>query len=182
MTSSNGSNFESRDAMGQETSNIDVVDDIEVVLAPNFNSNVPHEVLGLSSDANNEELDRAYRDLSRKYHPENTTHHVIGGDAVVVGDNDHGISYDAALNPVIFQKISQAYAKASGKVDVPKNEEDARETYERMFGKYRELYYNEGGLIGIPYSCDLKESLEESRHYRDALSLTLWRSGDWKKI
>lgn len=172
-------NNENRDAMSTATSNIDVVDDIEVVLAPNFNSNVPHEVLGLSSEANAEEVDRAYRDLSRKYHPENTTHHVIGGD-VVVGDNQHGISYDAALNPVIFQKISQAYAQATGKVDVPRTEEDARQTYESMFGKYRELYYNEGGLIGIPYSCDLKEILEETRHYRDVLSLTLWRSGDWK--
>ncbi|KAL3910658.1 MAG: hypothetical protein SGILL_007608 [Bacillariaceae sp.] len=49
-----------------------------------------------------------------------------------------------------------------------------------MFGKYRDLYYNEGGLIGIPYSGDLKVILEESRRYRDVLSMTLWRSGDYK--
>jgi hypothetical protein len=144
-------------------------------LAPNFDSHIPHEVLGCSSEADIEELDRAYRDLSRKYHPENTQQDGTGGAG---GEND--TSTQSSLNPVIFQKITQAYAQATGKVDVPRTEEDARQTYESMFGKYSELYYNEAGLIGIPYSSDLNEILKETSHTRNILSLTLWRSGDWK--
>lgn len=156
-------------------SNIDEVDDIEVILAPNFDSDNPLEVLGCSSEADPEELDRAYRDLSRKYHPKNTLQHHSNND-----DDDSKARNQNRRNIFIFQKISQAYARATGKEEVPTTQEAAQRAYENMFGKYRELYYNEGGLIGIPYSVDLKELLEESRNVRDALSLPLCRFGDFK--
>lgn len=158
--------------MQRSISNVDVVDDIEVILAPNFDSDNPHEVLGCHTEAGSEELDRAYRDLSRKYHPENTQQQPW------YDDDDSNDRSNAARNRLIFQKISQAYARATGRQEVPNSQEAAQRAYENMFGKYRELYYNEGGLIGIPYSSDLKESLEETGRVRDGLSLSLCRLGD----
>ncbi|KAG7349138.1 DnaJ domain containing protein [Nitzschia inconspicua] len=153
-------------------SDIDVVDNVEVVLAPNFDSDNPFEVLGCSSGADPEQLDRAYRDLSRKYHPENTQqyyHH-----------DDSSDSNSTARNLLIFQKIGQAYAQATGKEEIPRTQEAAERAYENKFGKYRELYYNEGGLIGIPYPSDLNDTLISTEHYRKFLSLPLCRLGESK--
>ena len=35
--------------------------------------------------------------------------------------------------------------------------EDAQNVYESKFGPYRDMYYSEAGMIGIPYAADLKE-------------------------
>lgn len=175
-------------------SNIDVVDDIEVMLAPNFDSDDPHEVLGCSSEADPEQLDRAYRDLSRKYHPANThssssalqhhhTTHYNGHDGDDTSRSSDSPSRNAARNLLIFQKISQAYARATGKEEVPRTQEAAQQAYENMFGTYRELYYNEGGLIGIPYACDLQERLEAAEDVPNlSFSVRLCRVGKSKKM
>jgi DnaJ domain len=162
----------------RSVSNIDFEDDIEVILAPNFDSENPYEVLGCHSKADTEDLDRAYRHLSRKYHPENTSTTPQQDENDVNSNDSHGTAH----NRLIFQKVSQAHARATGKENVPMTQEDAQHAYENMFGKYRELYYNEGGLIGIPYSSDLTERLEEIKSSLDRTSLSLCRIGDCQQL
>lgn len=132
------------------------MDDFEVALAPDFASDNPYEVLGCPDTADPEAIDRAYRDLCRKYHP----------------DRSDPLDSNSAF---IFQRISQAYAQAKGDVYVPRTVDDAKRAYEDVYGKYRCLYYNEGGVIGIPYANDLKERLEETKDSRELLSLSCGR-------
>jgi hypothetical protein len=174
-----------RNNLQESVSNVDLAADIEVILAPNFDSENPFEVLGCHSEADTQELDRAYRDLSRKYHPENTS----AGPCLDENDvsknnsnNNNDSHHDAANNLIIFQKVSQAHARATGKEDIPMTQEDALGAYESKFGKYRDMYCNEGGLIGIPYSSDLKERLEKSEFLRNWTSLSLCRFGDCKRL
>jgi hypothetical protein len=158
--------------------NVELVDDIEVILAPNFDSENPYEVLGCHFEADKQELDRAYRNLSRKYHPENSSATPPRDENDLINNSD---SHEAR-NRLIFQKVSRAHAIATGKEDIPMTHQDAQRAYESMFGKYRDLYYNEGGLIGIPYSSDLKERLEETQSLRNWTSLPLCRFGDYKRL
>jgi hypothetical protein len=137
-------------------------DRIEIVLAPNFDSPVPHEVLGCDVHRSSEQdIDRAYRDLSRKYHPSR-------------GSSSSPSGHERS---VIFHKIGTAYTRI--KTADGDNESMIQLVatpeclYEKMFGKYRELYYNEGGMIGLPYSIDLHERLQSTRKYRNLFSLQL---------
>jgi curved DNA-binding protein CbpA len=150
-------------------------------LVPNFDSTVPHEVLGCDVYySTQEDIDRAYRDLSRKYHPSR--------------GSTSSPSSSGQENSVIFQKISTAYtriktiAAAHDAGDDNDNDNDnenistvqiqhsattPESLYEQMFGEYRELYYNDGGMIGLPYSSDLHERLQSTRKYRDVFSVQL---------
>jgi hypothetical protein len=170
--SERGHNNHIRNNLHRGVSNFDIVGDLEVTLAPNFDSENPNEVLGCHSAADIEELDRAYRNLSRKYHPLKTS----TGSCIDENDNSHS----SAHNRLIFLKVNQAHARATGKEKIPMTQEEAYRAYESMFGKYRDLYYNDGGLIGIPYSTDLKERLEKTESFRDWTSFSLYRFGGQK--
>ena len=139
-------------------------DVIEVVLEPNFDSPIPHEVLGCDIYSSEEDIDRAYRDLSRKYHPSKET---------TSSSTQQQQEYSQ-----IFQKISTAYTRiktADGDNESLIHVTTPENLYEKMFGKYHELYYNDGGMIGLPYSSDLYERLQSTTKYRNVFSVPLCR-------
>lgn len=53
--------------------------------------------------------------------------------------------------------------------------DDAKLAYARAFGEFRDRYYSKGAIIGLPYSYQLRESLERSRCIREAFSFTICR-------
>lgn len=68
----------------------------------------PYKVLGVSSDISISELKKVYRNLCRKYHPDN------GGDATKFADINK--AYDMILNgniPTIIGKKSDTLSHAS---------------------------------------------------------------------
>jgi hypothetical protein len=50
---------------------------------------------------------------------------------------------------------------------------DAKKAYETEFGEFRDRYYSKGAIIGLPYSYQLRESLERSKCIREAFSFTI---------
>jgi hypothetical protein len=130
-------------------------------------------------------IERAYRDLARKYHP-NNSHSITrdsnnkssrNGRVSVAADDD-----DDDKREKSFRKISQAYAALTSNsssnvaagggggssnsckqvirlsdMDEVMSTGEAQRVYESKFGPYREIYYSEAGMIGIPYAPDLKE-------------------------
>ena len=127
------------------------MDDIEVVLRPNFGSQDNYEVLGCAQSASEDELTQVYRALSSRYHPQNRP-------------NDPEASS-------IFVRVSEAYSTlmACDEIDAEMGNEkrsftatEARKTYENKFGKFQKFYYDEGGIVGLPYSFALKDRFEKS--------------------
>jgi curved DNA-binding protein CbpA len=120
----------------------------EVVLRPNFKSQDHYEVLGCHPSDSQVEITKAYRDLSRMYHPKNWP-------------NDE----DAVK---IFVRIGQAYAALVGPEDIEKgagstrgmSTVDAKRVYESQFGKYRKRYQDDAGIIGLPFAYVLKQRLD----------------------
>lgn len=131
--------------------------DIEIILGPNLHSDLPHEILGVGRHSDEEALDRAYRDLARKYHP-------------FKEENENDDEKDRS-----FQKIAQAYAylTSNGRNGSPQTREEAQQAYEAKFGKYRELYYSEAGLLGMPYASDLNDIWQRpsSQKWRNRLAV-----------
>ena len=85
-----------------------------------------------------------------------------------------------------FLKIAEAYATLcdpnaiSGEdgaceIVLPSNILEAKSSYERVFGKYRRLYYGQASMIGFCYASDLKESLDKSVRLRNHLAFQLFR-------
>lgn len=138
--------------------------DIEVVLEPNFQSDNCYAILGCRSSASREKVRRAYRDLSRKYHPDRHPNNEQLWD--------------------IFRKIGTAYAtlcetedKKTGAAkyeDYRMTLDESKAAYQREFGKYRGQYYSRGAIFGLPYSYRLKESLERKKCCREGLSLSVY--------
>lgn len=118
----------------------------EVVLRPNFESQDDYEVLGCHPSASKADITKAYRDLSRMYHPQHRPHD------------------EEATR--IFVRIGQAYASLVCPIDVEGGKEskqmttkDAKCVYENRFGKYRKLYYDDAGIVGLPYAYALRERI-----------------------
>jgi hypothetical protein len=85
---------------------------------------------------------------------------------------------------VIFQRVGEAYVALCDpdaivveeevcEIILPMTPEAAKKTYEKQFGKYRDLYYGDGAIIGLPYSFDLKELLEMTERERQCSSFRL---------
>jgi len=99
-----------------------------------------------------------------------------------------GFQYHPDANPgddeasVIFQKVGIAYATIcdpivdngeSLEILRPWTQEEAQKAYQEHFGNYRELYYSEAALIGLPFSLELRESLQKSQKWRNSFSHSL---------
>jgi hypothetical protein len=56
---------------------------------------------------------------------------------------------------------------------IPMTSEAAKKAYEKKFGKYCDLYFSDGAIIGLPYSFDLKELLEMTERERQCSSFRL---------
>jgi len=125
----------------------------EVVLRPKFNSKDPYQVLGCHPSATKEELMTAYRNLSWRYHPQNRP------------DDPEAMA--------IFVRLSEAYyalvlsdAETGGRKKSALTPREATNVYERRFGRFTRLYYNNGGIVGLPYGFVLKEQLPiEGSHW-----------------
>jgi curved DNA-binding protein CbpA len=137
---------------------------IEVVRTPNFESDNYYAILGCPSSSDPDELTKAYRDLSRKYHPDRNP------------DDDEA--------SMIFLKVGKAYAtlcdpnaiivdEDACEILGPMTPEEAKYAYEKKFGKYREVYYSDGGIIGLPYATELREVAEKSKRIREIMSFRL---------
>ena len=137
----------------------------EVVLRPDFKSQDHYEVLGCHPSDSQAEITRAYRDLSRMYHPQNWP-------------NDE----DAVK---IFVRIGQAYAALVRRDDVEQgtgssrdmSAKDAKRVYESQFGKYRKRYHDEAGIIGLPYAYVLKQRLDVKQRTIGCTSQQRFRVG-----
>ena len=123
----------------------------EVVLRPNFKSKDPYQVLGCHPSATKEELMTAYRNLSWRYHPQNRP------------DDPEAMA--------IFVRLSEAYYALvlSGGKKSALTPREATNVYERRFGRFTRLYYNNGGIVGLPYGFVLKEQLTPEGSHRGPL-------------
>lgn len=106
----------------------------------------PYSILGVSSDASDEEIKKAYRTLSRKYHP----------DANINNPN-------AAQAEEKFKQIQQAYQQIM------------KEREQGVFGGFGDYYGYHGGTQSDsdPYSTHMTAAANylRSRHYQEALNV-----------
>lgn len=100
-------------------------------------------MLGCDPSSSKEELTEAYRNLSWKYHPQNRQ--------------------DDAEAMKIFTRLGEAYNAImigdGGETPKGLTAKQAKWAYEKRFGRFRKLYYDEGGIVGLPYAFALKEQL-----------------------
>jgi hypothetical protein len=136
----------------------------EVVLRPNFKSPDHYQVLGCHPSSSKEELTEAYRNLSWKYHPQNRP--------------------DDAEAMQIFVRLSEAYCalvigdiESGGRKRGVLTASEAKRAYEKRFGRFTRLYYNEGGIVGLPYSFALKEIMSTEEGPRRLLECGRLRVG-----
>jgi hypothetical protein len=126
----------------------------EVAMGPNFLSQDNYEVLGCSRLATTGDLARAFQSLAWKHHPQNLP-------------NDEEATR-------IFVRVCEAYAALAGDdvgeehrgEGLPFTLNEAKRAYENKFGKFRKLYWGEGGIIGLPHAFVLSGRAGEQNNSR----------------
>ncbi|CAJ1938082.1 unnamed protein product [Cylindrotheca closterium] len=142
---------------------------IEVIFQPDVHSDSCYTILGCGRSGSPEELRKAYRDLSRKYHPDryrankDTNHafqRVYVAYSLICKSPQEG-------EDVKFER--QAMRQAMRQVHL----EDARRAYESAFGDFKEKYYSKGAIVALPYPFELRERLERGKCFREAFTLQI---------
>jgi molecular chaperone DnaJ len=102
----------------------------------------PYKVLGVSPDASDEEIKKAYRDLTKKYHPDLNP----GDEQAAQKMNDVNAAYDAIKNGTAQQ---QSYGPGAG-------------TQQQAYGPYG--WYDFGGFSGWnPYAWSQQQERQTER-------------------
>jgi curved DNA-binding protein CbpA len=170
---------------------------IEVVLQPDLEeSDNYYKVLGCPNSATIERLTKSYRDLSRKVGVTIVTRsdqQLIWNRSQIPLKKSLCWQYHPDANPndpealLIFHKVGEAYTTLCDPSAIiagdegtcervqPTTPEHAKKVYEKKFEKYREKYYSEGAIFGLPYSYELREALERSKQIQGSLSFRLWK-------
>ena len=108
----------------------------------------PYSVLGISPSASNEEVKRAYRDLSRKYHPDSYSNNPL-----------------ADLAEEKFKEVQEAYKQIM--------DERERGYSNGNSSQYNQNTYN-GGYSGQSYNQGYSQtSYEESQEMREIYSMLM---------
>ena len=135
--------------------------EIEITLEPNFSSDNCYAILGCQSSTSPDKLRRAYRDLSRKYHPDQHPKDDLVRDTFIKIGTAYAILRETTGKGVYHEEYKMTL-------------EEVMEAYEDEFGKYRGQYFGRGSIFGLPYSYKLKERLEEKKCCREGLSFSIY--------
>ena len=111
----------------------------------------PYEVLGVSPNASDDEVKRAYRDLTRKYHPDANVNNPL-----------------ADLAEEKFKEVQESYDTI-----MKEREQGASGSYGYGYGQSAAGGYQQGSSSGSEQNVEIQAAYNfiNSRRYREALNL-----------